>query len=123
MRPNLLGVLIVTLVSVAGCTSDEGRSPIGQPVPEANTEERSIQVPDVIGVDLVKAIARLEEARLAVDVSALPKSFRGYATGLQTHPRVQVTHMDPPPGANVREGTTIAILHAKCPARKSRNVC
>jgi hypothetical protein len=85
--------------------------------------ENQVNVPDIVGVDIVEAIARLEEEGFKVDVSALHKSERGYAAGNQTHPRVQVTEMDPPPGTEVSEGTTIAILDAECPPRKSRDIC
>ncbi|MBK5227599.1 MAG: PASTA domain-containing protein [Actinobacteria bacterium] len=74
-----------------------------------------VQVPDVVGRDLRRAFNALERAGFVVDVSALSKSERGYATRYQTHPRVRVVEMDPLPGTLVEEGTTIAILEAECP--------
>lgn len=77
----------------------------------------------MVGVDLVKAIAKLEAEGLAVDVSALSKIERGYATGFQTHPRVQVIDLDPSPGTEVNQGTSVTILDAECPPRKSGEPC
>jgi hypothetical protein len=82
---------------------DQNSSPVGQ-----------LEIPDVIGTDLRRAVSILEDIGLEVDVSALPKIERGYATGFQTHPRVKVVEMDPPSGTQVQEGATVAILRAEC---------
>lgn len=108
------------LVGVACAEMGPERSGDGSTQP---SERDVVEVPDVTGVDLVKAIARLEDAGLRVDVSALPEGAQGYASGFQTHPAVQVTETDPSPGTEVDEGSTVAILDAACPPRSPGNVC
>jgi hypothetical protein len=120
-----LSLALLSLLSLVGFTcGDSGPHP--PPPPEATdtspAQVDGVQVPDVIGVDLVKARVRLEQRGFEVDLSALPKTVRGYATGFQTHPRVQVTRMDPLPGTTVQQGATIVILDAECPPRKD-DVC
>ncbi len=101
MRLLATATVIVGLL-LGGCTderADPAPPPDAQEIPEANT----IQVLDVVGRDLVRAVNAIEAAGLKVDVSALSKTERGYADGNQTHPRVQVVVMDPLPGAEVEE--------------------
>ena len=127
MKKGLFAALAISLWAVA-CT-DQVPSPQAEATPSTQSpaestspREPGIEVPDVIGMDLVKAIAALKAAGLDADVSELSRSARGYATGFQSHPRVRVTKMNPPPGTNVSDGTTIAIVDADCPPRKG-NVC
>lgn len=117
MAMKQLSVVVILGILFVGCTDE-----IANPPPAPNTEQTDavsgVLVPDVVGRDLRRAFNALERAGFVVDISTLPKAERGYATRFQTHPRVQVVEMDPPPGTEVEEGTTIAILEAECPRDK-----
>ena len=114
MTKRLISCFVALGFSLTACNQKATEPPTPSP---AGTTDRAdgVTVPDVMGQDLVRAVARLEEAGLDVDLSALPEAARGYATGFQTHPRVQVVEMDPPPGTLVDKGTEVAILRAECP--------
>lgn len=113
MKQLLSGVALAGLLFV-GCTQ-EAADPAPSPDVQETDSASAVAVPDVISLDLRKAVNTLQGAGLTVDLSALSKSERGYATGQQTHPRVWVVEMDPPPGTEVEEGTSIVILKAECP--------
>ena len=110
---HLLSALALVGLLFVGCTEEVVDPPPPPDVQETDAVSE-VQVPDVVGLDLRRAFNALERAGFVVDVSALPKGERGYATRYQTHPRVKVVEMDPPPGTQVEEGTTIAILKAEC---------
>lgn len=119
-----VAVLSCVLVLAEFTCQDSGPHdpPPREAVPATNVTGPVVEVPDIIGVDLAVAVDRLEAAGLEADLSALPKTVRGYASGFQTHPRVWVTKMDPPPGTEVEPGTAVAVLEAECPRRNER-VC
>lgn len=115
---RLLATAAVTVGLLLGGCTDERANPAPPPDAQETPEANTIQVPDVVGLDLVLAVNALQAVGLKVDLSALSKIERGYAGGNQTHPRVQVVEMDPAPGTEVEEGTTIVILKAECPRDK-----
>lgn len=106
-----LFVLLALALTVGACTSDSSTGE-DECSPDAACAP-TVSVPDVVGLDIFKAVNELEEAGLAVDVSALPKRERAYSRR-ENHPRMRVVEMDPPPGTRVEEGTSIAILETEC---------
>jgi hypothetical protein len=110
-------VLMVGLsLAAQGCTGD--RSPPARPsasTAPTSAPEGLVVVPDVVGDDLRKAVRRLEQAGLDVDLSPLSEEERTYAAGFRTHPRVAVDEVDPPVGTDVEEGSSVVILEASCP--------
>lgn len=105
--------VLAVILAIAACSPDTSTGENECP-PDAACAP-TVSVPDVVGLDLVKAIDALHDAGFSVDTSGLNKVARGYATGNQTHPRVRVVEMDPAPDTEVEEGTTIFILKAECP--------
>ena len=81
--------IVLVLIALAGCTflDHGGRGVTDRP--------SHWSVPDIGGVDLAKAVKRLRDAGLRIDMSSLTRIERSYGRQLvagyyQSHPRVVV---------------------------------
>lgn len=115
MRKTLF-VLLASALIAGACTNDSGdRDEEPSRGPGSSSESPSALPADIVGVDLFEAVTQLErqgyEVRFGDGVS---ESERGYATGLQTHPTVEVVDFE-------LEGSVVVITDAACPDK--REVC
>lgn len=88
--------LALATIALAGCTSGSEERGISSssseiPIPQSS----SPQVPDIQGVDLAKAVKKLQDEGMRADMSSLSRVERGYGRQLikgyyQSHPQVVV---------------------------------
>lgn len=108
-------VLVAVLVLGAFGTACDGdpvsdSTPVPTTTPVVQTPPPDTSLDELVGVDLARAVKRLERRGYDVDLSRLPRGARVYASGFATHPMVVVTDLE------VRNGTVV-VLGAECPER------
>lgn len=116
MRSRLFAVVALMLAFGPGCDSDGGPAADVTSGPTATevvspTPDPGESLEAFVGVDLAKAVKRLESKGYEVDLSDLPRGARIYATGLATHPMVVVKEL------NLR-GNTVFVLRVRCPKER-----
>lgn len=95
MRKLILSLMLAS-IALASCTSESEEPGISRSSPEKPTQGLSSpQVPDILGLDLAKAVKKLQAAGVTVNMSSLNRIERSYGRQLikgywQSHPRVVV---------------------------------
>lgn len=107
--------LALVLAAFGAACDDEpassGASPPPVTTPAVETPTRDPSLEAFVGVDLAKAVKRLERRGYNVDLSRLSRGARIYATGLATHPMVVVAELDV-------QDRTVVVLRAECPKKR-----
>ena len=113
--------LTLAAVTLAGCTADGDEPGTSLSSPEKTKPGASSpRIPDIQGVDLARAIKRLQDEGLIADLSRLHRTARSYGRQLiegyyQSHPRVVVVDYA------LSGSKTVLIERVDCPS--GRQTC